>query len=64
MIMSSLRWQRAVIAAILVVPLLLVVLLSAPAWLVWPFLASDRRTAVLEFLDRLVEWVKALVGTG
>jgi hypothetical protein len=58
------RWQRAVIAAILVIPLLAVVLLSAPAWIAWPFLATDRRTAVLDFLDRLIEWIKILAGTG
>jgi hypothetical protein len=63
-VISSLRGQRTVIAAILVLPLLAVVLLSAPAWLAWPFLANERRTAVLAFLDRLVEWVKALVGSG
>lgn len=26
---------------------------------VWPFLATDRRTAALEFLDHLAGWVKA-----
>jgi hypothetical protein len=58
------RWQRAVIAAILVMPLLAVVLLSAPAWIAWPFLATHRRTAVLDFLHRLIEWIKILARTG
>ena len=31
---------------------------------VWPFLATGRRAAALEFLDHLAGWVKALAGTG
>jgi hypothetical protein len=62
MILPTSRWQRAGVAAILVIPLLVLVVLSTPAWLSWPFLNSDRRSAVLAFLDRLVEWVKALAG--
>lgn len=64
MIVPSARWQGTAIAAILVVPLLVVVVLSAPAWLAWPFLDADRRTAVLDFLNRLVEWVRVVSGTG
>jgi hypothetical protein len=55
---------RSLVAVVLVVPLLVVVLLSTPTWLAWPFLGSDRRIAVLSFVDRLVEWVKALAGNG
>lgn len=58
------RWQRVVIAAVLVIPLIVVVVLSAPAWVMLPFLSTDRRTAVLEFLDRLVEWITVLAGIG
>ncbi len=58
------RWQRVVITAVLVIPLTVVVLLSAPAWIMLPFLAADRRIAILEFLDRLVEWIKVLAGIG
>jgi hypothetical protein len=54
------RWQRAVIAAVLVIPLLPVVILSAPAWVAWPFLSTDRRAAVMQFLDRIIEWIKVL----
>ena len=56
------RWQRALVVAILVVPLLVLVLLSMPAWLLWPFLDGERRSSVLEFLDRIVEWIKAIAG--
>jgi hypothetical protein len=62
-IMPTPHWQRTIVVAVLAVPLLMVVLLSAPTWLVWPFLSAERRAAVLEFLDHLVDWVKALMGT-
>lgn len=52
--------HRVAVAAILVIPLLALVLLSAPAWITWPFLDADRRATVLEFVDRIVEWTKAL----
>lgn len=55
---SSLQHTSKV--ALLVIPLILLVLLSTPAWLLWPFLSSDRRSAVLQFLEQLVEWVKIL----
>lgn len=58
----STLWQRAVIAAVLIVPLIAVVLLSAPAWFVWPFLPTDHRNAVLEFLDRVIEWIRVVSG--
>lgn len=60
MFIPSSRWQRTVIAVVLVIPLIVVVILSAPAWTVWPFLTADRQTTVMQFLDRIVEWVKVL----
>jgi hypothetical protein len=54
------RWQRVAITALLVVPLVLVVGLSAPAWLVLPFLPERRRDAVIGFLGCLIDWVKAI----
>ena len=60
-LLSSLpAWQRAIISATLVIPLLVVVLMSAPVWFLWPFLDAGRRATVLQFLDRLVAWVKAV----
>lgn len=56
------RWQRVAITALLVLPLLLVVVLSAPAWLVLPFLSQRRCDAVLRFLGCLIDWIKAIVG--
>jgi hypothetical protein len=52
-------WQRVAVAAILVIPLLALVLLSMPAWITWPFLGTERRTTVLEFVDRIVELTKS-----
>jgi hypothetical protein len=54
------RWQRVVIVTVLVVPLMLVVGLSAPAWLTWPFLSEPRRKAVIQFLGCLINWIKAI----
>jgi hypothetical protein len=56
------RWQRVAITALLVLPLLLVVVLSAPAWLVLPFLSERRCDAVLRLLGCLIDWIKAIVG--
>jgi hypothetical protein len=63
MILPSARWQSSATAVILVIPVLVVVLLSAPAWVAWPFLSADRRTGVLDFLGRLLGWVTVLAGT-
>jgi hypothetical protein len=57
------RWQRVVVAAVLVLPLLLVVGLSAPVWLTWPFLSEPRRKAVIQFLGCLINWIKAIAGS-
>ncbi len=62
-IFPSSRWQRVAITALLVLPLLLVVVLSAPAWLVLPFLSERRCDAVLRFLGYLIDWIKAIVGS-
>jgi len=53
-----------VLAAILVLPMLVLVLLSMPAWITFPFLAAGRRKAVLQFVDRIAEWAKALTNSG
>ena len=56
------RWQRVAITALLVLPLLLIVVLSAPAWAVLPFLSEPRRDTVIKFLGCLIDWVKAIPG--
>lgn len=64
MLLPQPGWQRVVVAAILVLPLLALVLLCVPAWITWPFLGTERRATVLEFVDRIVEWAKALTKSG
>lgn len=53
--------SRPLLVVLFLLPLLTVVLLSAPAWLTWPFLPHPRQRVVLEFLDRLVRWTRAAV---
>ena len=62
MILLTARWQRVVITALLVLPLVLVVGLSAPAWLALPFLSEPRRNAVIQFLGCLIDWIKTISG--
>jgi hypothetical protein len=57
-------WQRVALAAILVLPLIVLILLSVPAWITWPFLDADRRTTVLQFVDRIAGWAKTLTTPG
>jgi hypothetical protein len=57
-------WQRVAFAAILVLPLIVMILLSVPAWITWPFLDADRRTTVLQFVDRIAGWAKTLTTPG
>jgi hypothetical protein len=62
-ILPSGHWQRPAVAALLAIPLVLVVALSAPAWLVLPFLSEPRRNTVLRFAGCLIDWVKAIQGS-
>jgi hypothetical protein len=50
------------VMALMFIPISLMVLLSAPAWLSWPFLSERRRRTVLQVVDLLVEWTRALHG--
>ncbi|RAJ29838.1 hypothetical protein K353_06542 [Kitasatospora sp. SolWspMP-SS2h] len=52
--------SRPALVSLLALPLLAVVLLSAPAWLTWPFLPAPRQRVVLAVLDRLVQWTRAV----
>jgi hypothetical protein len=49
---------RGLLLAIRVLPVLVVVVLSAPAWLTWPFLSERRQKAVLEMVKALAEWTR------
>ena len=60
MILPPARWQRVFVVALLVLPLLVVVGLSAPGWLVLPLLSEPRRKAVIQLLRCLIDWIKAI----
>ena len=60
MLLPQPGWQRVAVTATLVLPLLVLILLSLPAWITWPFMGTERRTTVLEFVDRIADWAKAL----
>lgn len=64
MLVPQPSWQRAALAAILVLPFIVLILLSMPAWITWPFLDADRRTTVLQFVDRIAGWAKTLTTPG
>lgn len=40
------------------IPVILVVVLSTPAWLTWPFLPEARQRYVLEMVDALARWMR------
>ncbi|MDH6604461.1 hypothetical protein M2164_000096 [Streptomyces sp. SAI-208] len=40
-------------------PLLVIVVLSAPAWISWPFLSAARQQVVLEMVRTLAGWSTA-----
>ncbi|MFF3140227.1 hypothetical protein ACFVRU_00450 [Streptomyces sp. NPDC057927] len=41
-----------------ILPVLLVVALSAPAWLTWPFLSGQRQQVVLDMVKALADWTR------
>ncbi len=49
-------WGRVLLATVTMVPLVLVVVLSAPAWLVTPFLSEPRRRSVAAHLREIRGW--------
>ena len=53
--LSSLVTKWALVA-LKMLPLLVVVTLSAPAWLCWPFLPAAKQQVVLEMAKFLAQW--------
>jgi hypothetical protein len=41
-----------------IVPVTLIVILSAPAWLTWPFLSESKQRTVLQMVDALARWTR------
>jgi hypothetical protein len=55
------QWQRVAVIALLVIPLLLLLALSAPGWLAFPFLPPDRQNSMLELVRLALDWIKTAV---
>jgi hypothetical protein len=52
------RGGRALVVAITMLPVILLVILSAPAWIVWPWLGEKRRDSVLQMVEQLTQWTR------
>jgi hypothetical protein len=52
------RGARALVVAITMLPVLVVVILSTPAWVVWPWLSTNRRESVHRMVDQLTQWTR------
>jgi hypothetical protein len=52
------RGGRALVVAITMLPVLIFVILSAPAWIVWPWLDASRRDSVHRMVEQLTEWTR------
>ncbi|MER8009649.1 hypothetical protein [Streptomyces sp. NPDC094149] len=48
---------KALLVAVRMLPLLVIVCLSAPAWVSWPFLSAPRQQVVLDMVKALGAWV-------
>ncbi|MFD4659646.1 hypothetical protein ACFWP2_28925 [Kitasatospora sp. NPDC058444] len=49
---------RYAAAGLRVLPVVVVVVLSAPAWICWPFLPERRQQVVLEMVRALADWTR------
>lgn len=54
-------WGKPVLVAVMVLPLLVIVLLFAPAWLAAVFLPQPQRTAVLGLVGQLRGWHREIL---
>jgi hypothetical protein len=49
-------FSQALVVALRIFPVILVVVLSTPAWLSWPFLSDRRQQRVLQMTKELAAW--------
>ena len=54
--MSALPPPSVIGIVIRMVPVTIIVILSFPAWLTWPFLSKERRGSVVEMVQALGRW--------
>ncbi|MEU6236282.1 hypothetical protein [Kitasatospora sp. NPDC047058] len=59
--MSSVVLRHALIG-LRILPVLFVVVLSAPAWVSWPFLPEPRQRMVLDMVKALADWTRVTPG--
>ncbi|OIJ97755.1 hypothetical protein BIV25_13180 [Streptomyces sp. MUSC 14] len=50
---------KHILGALRILPLIIVVVLLAPAWLSWVFLPESRQKRVIDLVKQLIEWTKA-----
>ncbi len=50
---------KYILGALRILPLIIVVVLLAPAWLSWVFLSESRQSRVIDLVKQLIEWTKA-----
>ena len=55
------RGGRALVVAITMLPVLVFMILSAPAWVVWPWLSEKRRDSVHQMVDQLTQWTRDIL---
>jgi hypothetical protein len=56
--MSALPPLAVIAPVIRAVPVTIIVILSAPAWLTWPFLPEARQQIVLQMIEALARWTR------
>ncbi|GAA2731816.1 hypothetical protein GCM10010360_16380 [Streptomyces nogalater] len=50
---------RYLLTVLRFLPVLIIVVLMAPAFLTWPFLPQRRHDSLLEFMQKLIDWTRA-----
>ncbi|MGW7421983.1 hypothetical protein ACWGJB_18295 [Streptomyces sp. NPDC054813] len=50
---------KHLLAALRILPLIIAVVLLAPAWICWIFLPEGRQKRVIDLVKQLIEWTKA-----
>jgi hypothetical protein len=55
------RGSPILVVAITMLPVLILMILSAPAWVVWPWLREERRESVHRMVDQLAQWTREVL---
>ncbi|MDX3577223.1 hypothetical protein [Streptomyces sp. FL07-04A] len=50
---------KHLLAALRILPLIITVVLLAPAWFFWIFLPEGRQKRVIDLVKQLIEWTRA-----